>query len=201
MIRPFRSKTTTRSDQELLSRYRETGEAAWLGQLYGRYLELTYGLCLKYLTSEADAEDAVMNIYEELATKVRRHEIDNFRSWLYVLAKNHCLMKLRRDKRNLTVSYEPELMQSGGVGHPVIEIELDDAAENGRTAHLQDCLQELSEQQKQCIELFYLQGHSYKEVAEKCRLNLGTVRSYIQNGRRNLRICMEKKAMEGKVSK
>ena len=189
MLRILSSRKDPPSDRELLDGFRDSGNQALLGELYGRYLELVYGLCLKYLASEADAEDAVMSIYEELITKVRKHEIENFRSWLYVLAKNFCLMKLRRDKKNLTVAYEPGLMQSVDSRHHIIEIEED----NGQMDHLRDCLQELNEQQKQCIELFYLQGHSYKEVAEMCDEKVGTVRSYIQNGRRNLRNCMDKK--------
>ncbi len=194
----FRSRhTTPLSDADLLARYRESGRAVWLGQLYERYLELTYGLCLKYLQSEADAEDAVMNIYEELTEKVRKHEIENFRSWLYVLAKNHCLMKLRRDNKNLTVTYAPHLMQSVDPRHHIMEITDKD---NGEWRELQDCLSQLNDRQKQCIELFYLQGHSYQEIAECCALELGKVRSFIQNGRRNLRLCMEKKKGEGKYN-
>jgi RNA polymerase sigma factor (sigma-70 family) len=189
MLRFFRQGLKDDSDEELLNRYRKTDNQEWLGQLYGRYLELVYGVCLKYLQDEASAEDAVMAIFEELMTKVREHDIQNFRSWLYVLSKNHCLMKLRKDKRRQTVNYDPGIMHSIDPAHHTME----DFEENGEAAMLRDCIQRLSEQQKQCIELFYFQEYSYKEIAEMRSERLGQVRSNIQNGRRNLRLCMEKK--------
>ena len=92
MLRFLRSKGADLSDEELLSKYRQQSDMQALGQLYDRYLELTYGVCLKYLKSASRAEDAVMHIFEELSEKVLKHDIKQFRSWLYVLAKNHCLM-------------------------------------------------------------------------------------------------------------
>jgi RNA polymerase sigma-70 factor (ECF subfamily) len=175
-------------DEELLARYRRSGEQELLAQLYSRYVELVYGVCMKYLQEPA-AEDATMAIYEELVTKTREHEIDNFRSWLYVLAKNHCLMQLRREKRNITVNYEPGIMHSLDSRHHTMEMEDD----NEEEARLKDCLEQLNAQQKQCIELFYYRDHSYKEISEMLKEQLGKVRSHIQNGRRNLRICMEEK--------
>lgn len=185
----FLRKSNDHTDEELLDRYCQSGDQEFLGQLYGRYLELVYGVCLKYLQEEAAAEDAAMAIFEELVTKVKEHDIQNFRSWLYVLSKNHCLMKLRKDKRRITVNYEPGIMQSIDPRHHMME----EGEDNGETTMLQDCLQGLSEQQKQCIELFYFQEYSYKEIAEMRSEKLGQVRSNIQNGRRNLRICMEEK--------
>lgn len=185
----FQGDNQDQSDSGLLARYQDTGDQDLLAQLYGRYAELVYGVCLKYLKESSAAEDATMSIYEELVHKAREHEIDNFRSWLYVLAKNHCLMKLRREKRNLSVNYEPGIMHSLDSRHHTIEIE----AENEEEGQLRDCLEQLNPQQKQCIELFYYQDHSYKEIAGMLKEALGKVRSNIQNGRRNLRICMEEK--------
>ena len=87
------------SDQELVERYRETHGLDLLGELYQRYMELVYGVCLKYLKDRDQAQDSVMAIFEELVTKLKKHEVDNFKAWLYTLAKNHCLMRLRSEKR------------------------------------------------------------------------------------------------------
>ena len=176
------------SDEELLLRYRSGGDLSYLGQLYDRYLELVYGVCLKYLGEEASAQDSVMAIFEELVEKVLKHDIKNFRSWLYVLAKNHCLMALRKKNRDLTVTLEPGRMQSVDLRHHSME-EPEDEETMERLRH---CLKGLPEQQKHCIELFYYEGRSYKEIAVLKNEELGKVRSHIQNGRRNLKICMEK---------
>lgn len=187
MLRILNKKPDKRSDVELLAAYRQSGDSAPLGELYARYMELVYGLCLKYLQDAGKAEDAVMSIFEELLRKTKEHQIENFRSWLYVVAKNHCLMQLRKAKKNLTVSFEPEFMQSVDQRRHSIELE----SENGKIEQLETCLGRLNTQQKRCVQLFYLEGKSYKEIAKEEELSLGSVRSYIQNGRRNLRICME----------
>ncbi|MEZ5042360.1 MAG: sigma-70 family RNA polymerase sigma factor [Saprospiraceae bacterium] len=187
MLRFLRSKVTTFSDEELLSQYCDKADMAALGQLYDRYLELVYGLCLKYLKEEAKAEDAVMNIFEELTQKAAKHDIKQFRSWLYVLAKNFCLMQLRKENKQFQLSYDSDFMQSEAFLHPMDEVVEGDEREN----KLQGCLDQLSDEQKQCINLFYYQGKSYKEIADMKTEEVGRIRSHIQNGRRNLRICLE----------
>jgi len=177
------------SDEELLQRYQQSGRMDWLVELYGRYAELVYGLSLKYLKGEQQAEDAVMSVFEQLVEKARKHEIQHFRSWLYVLAKNHCLMQLRRAGQQREQSTAPDLMQSADTRHLTIEWP-EEALEKKA---LQDCLPTLPEQQRACIEAFYLQGYTYKEIAADRAEPVGKVRSHIQNGRRNLRICIEKK--------
>ncbi len=187
MLRHLRPSSEL-SDEELLNRYRSRGELSHLGQLYDRYLELVYGVCLKYLGEEAAAEDAVMAIFEELVEKVRKHDIKTFRSWLYVLAKNHCLMALRKKNREMTVTLEPTRMQSVDSRHHNMEEPEDEET----LEKLRHCIKGLAEQQKHCIELFYYEGKSYKEIALIKKEELGKIRSHIQNGRRNLKICMEK---------
>ena len=180
------------ADEDLVSMYQSTEALSHLGVLYERYVELVYGVCLKYFKEPALAEDAVMDIFEILVVKVKTQEIRKFRPWLHVVAKNHCLMQLR--KKNITVSYDDlapssqaEIVQSAGVVHP-----LDVFESNGEEQALTNCLKQLSEIQKACIEAFYYNGKSYKEIASESGSELGTVRSHIQNGRRNLKICIEK---------
>lgn len=193
MFNRFRKNTSESTDEELLDRYRSTDELAHLGVLYERYVELVFGICLKYLKERTKAEDAVMNIFEKLVEKAKTQDIRQFRPWLYVLAKNHCLMQLRKKDRtvpydDLTPAAQAEVVQSAGVVHP-----LDEPVQNGEEAALQGCLDQLSASQRKCIEEFYFQGKSYKEISAESGEDLGLVRSNIQNGRRNLRICIEKK--------
>ncbi len=187
-----RQNIREKPDEELVSLYRSGGNLEHLGLLYERYMELVYGVCLKYFKDSSKAQDGVMNVFEILTEKVKTQEIRQFRPWLHVVAKNHCLMELR--KKNITVSFDEmlpstqaEVVQSAGSVHPVDIFE-----EDGQEQALKRCLERLSHPQKQCVEQFYFENKSYKEIADLYREELGTVRSHIQNGRRNLRICMEK---------
>jgi len=154
-------------------------------------MELVYGVCLKYLKEPEDAKDCVLNIFEELIEKLKQHEVEYFRSWLYQLAKNHCLMKLRKDKKVAIVKIDPRLMQSHENVH------LNGALEKEENlVQLQYCIQKLAPEHKKVIELFYMQGKCYNEISGATGLEWNKVRSAIQNGRRNLKICMEKQSIK-----
>lgn len=187
MFRIFKKNTKDPTDQELLELYKANGDLEVLGQLYDRYMELVYGLCLKYFKDTQKAEDAVMEIFEQLIEKTRKHDIKQFKSWLHVLARNHCLMALRKKNREITQNLDPNLMQSVDSRHHMVELE-----EDTTEKVLKSCIEQLPEKQKICIDLFYLQEKSYKEIADSSGEAIGKVRSYIQNGRRNLKNCMEK---------
>ncbi len=182
------SESSSLSDEELLQTFKQNHDQNVLAELYLRYYELVYGVALKYLSEAEAAKDAVMNIYTELLRKLPGQQIRSFKSWLYVFVRNHCLMQLRTDKKMPVDHMEPEVfMQSGNFLHH------DD--ENDKEVIfklLEDCIKKLPVEQKQSIELFYLQSKSYQEVADKTGHDWNKVRSLIQNGRRNLKICMEK---------
>ena len=179
------------SDAELVLLYRETGNLKFLGDLYQRYMELIYGVCLKYLKDTEAAQDAVMQIFEELVTKLKKHEVENFKAWLHQVAKNHCLMQLRSPRNMKTVELPVSLMQNEENVHlnGVMERE-----EN--FVKLEQCIALLSEEQQLMIKLFYLEGKCYNEIVEITGKNWNQVRSAIQNGRRNLKICMDAKEIE-----
>ena len=184
--------STDRSDTELVLAYRQSGDLKVLGELYQRYMELVYGVCLKYLKEPELAQDAVMQIFEELVSKLKKHEVENFRGWLHQVAKNHCLMQLRTPKNLKTVALPPLLMQNEEDMHlnGVMEKE-----ENFQK--LEKCIASLSDEQRTMIKLFYLEGKCYNEIVEITGLEWNHVRSSIQNGRRNLKLCMEKKSGVG----
>ena len=191
----LRVKKGSRTDQELLAAFRRSGKAEPLAELYDRYLELSYGLCLRYLRHTAAAEDAVMEVFEALLQKVPQHEIHNFRSWLYTFVRNHCLMDLRAAGRSPLRNATDDFMQSEPFEHPETERPWEQRAET--QAALSDCIAALKAEQRQCIRLFYLEERSYKDIAEALQWELGQVRSHIQNGRRNLKSCMETKLDSG----
>lgn len=178
------------SDKELVEAYRRSGNLQVLANLYQRYMDLVYGVCLKYLSEPEPAKDAVMQVFEALIVKLRQHEVENFKAWLYSLAKNYCLMQLRSQQHKKTVSLNPDVMQSSE------ELHLDNAWQReAGFKQLEQCLQTLSTDQKQTVELFYLQQKCYNEIVALTGIEWNKVRSLIQNGRRNLKICMEKHAV------
>jgi RNA polymerase sigma factor (sigma-70 family) len=178
------SSATT--DRELIDQYKTSGKPEVLGEPYQRYMELVYGVCLKYFKEPEDAKDCVMTIYEELTSKLKKHEVENFKGWLYQLAKNHCLMKLRK-KKIIPVNIDVTTVQSEENLH------LSDAFEKEENfRQMEFCLSQLGAEQRQAVELFYLQNKCYKEIAETTGLDVNKVRSFIQNGRRNLKLCMQK---------
>jgi RNA polymerase sigma-70 factor (ECF subfamily) len=174
------------SDQELLNKYKITGELAYVGELFSRYQSLVYGVCLKYLRNRDDAKDAVMQLFEKLNTTLKNHEVEHFKSWLYTTTRNHCLMQIRAGKGKFTEEFVPERMEKQYLLHPEEEPELE-----GNLNKLEKCIETLNTEQKQCVTLFYLEEKCYKEIAQTTGFDLNQVKSHIQNGKRNLKICLE----------
>ncbi|HEY1163709.1 MAG TPA: sigma-70 family RNA polymerase sigma factor [Chitinophaga sp.] len=178
------------TDADLIREYKATGKLEFLAALYQRYMNLVYGVCLRYF-DETASKDAVMQIFEELIPKLQQHEVQNFKSWLHVLTRNHCLMKLRamKPKEGRVVSIEDRpIMESEEILHHENGFSLE-----GRLQAMEQCLETLPAEQQKSVQLFYLQEKSYREVAEMTGYDMKKVKSYIQNGKRNLKICMDQK--------
>lgn len=173
-------------DDELLAQYKATGQLDALGALYGRYTSLVYGVCLKYLKDREESKDAVMQIFEKLITTLRNHEVAHFKSWLYVTARNHCLMQLRARKGRYFEEISPSLMENEPLAHPDEGPELE-----ANLSKLEDCIGKLAPEQQSCVSLFFLQHKSYREIITLTGYDEGKVKSYIQNGKRNLKKCVE----------
>jgi RNA polymerase sigma factor (sigma-70 family) len=182
------TKTSGRSEPELLEDYIRHQDPRILAELYQPYMELVYGVCLKYLSPSEDARDAVRHIYEELVEKLKSHRVEHFKGWLYRVAVNHCLMILRR-KKPYVQEWDPDRMESAQESHPEEAWDRE-----SRLALMEKCLQTLNADQKTCVELFYLKSICYKEIARQTGWEAGRVKSHIQNGRRNLKLCMESNA-------
>jgi RNA polymerase sigma factor (sigma-70 family) len=179
------------TDKELVVAFKESGEINHLSVLYQRYMDLVFGVCLKYFKDADKSKDAVMDIFEELNRKLRQHEVDNFKGWLHVLARNYCLMQLRSPRNMKTTELNADFMQSGQATHLTNEVlEKEEIFQK-----LEQCLETLPEDQKQSIRLFFVQKKCYNEIAEITGYEWNKVRSYIQNGKRNLKICLESKGL------
>ena len=194
---------TNQSDTELVTAYRQSGDLKVLGELYQRYMDLVYGVCLKYLKEPEQAQDAVMQLFEELVSKLKKHEVENFRGWLHQVAKNYCLMQLRTPKNLKTVAIPSLLMQNEEDVHlnGVMSDRTPSEEKEENFQKLEKCIASLSDDQRTMIKLFYLEGKCYNEIVEITGHEWNQVRSLIQNGRRNLRLCMEKQEPEVRSQK
>jgi len=182
------------SDQELLENFYTTHDTVWLGILLPRYTLLLLGVCIKYLKNEEEAKDCVQQIFLKVITELKKYKVEYFKSWLYMVAKNHCLMKIRDRQGKIPVELSERSM-------PVVEEQPDRQSfvENDQTIELMtEALAELSPEQRQCVTLFYLQKKSYQEISEQTRFTMMQVKSYIQNGKRNLKLMIERKLKNGK---
>ena len=180
------------SDKELLVAFKTTGDINHLSNLYQRYMDLVFGVCLKYFKDTERSKDAVMDIFDELNTKLRLHEVDNFKGWLHVLARNYCLMQLRSPRNLKTTEFNPVFMYSEQNTH--LNGEALEKEENFKK--LEQCIDILPEEQKQSVMLFYLEKKCYNEIAVITGFDWNKVRSYIQNGKRNLKLCLEEKQIK-----
>jgi RNA polymerase sigma factor (sigma-70 family) len=182
----LRNISSLTDDTVLIERFKSTGDLNLLADLYQRYMDLAYAVALKYLKDAEASKDVVMEVFEELVEKLKRHEVTNFRSWLYTLVKNHCLMKLRSASQNKSVNLDENVVQLKEDLHQEVD------EKEWQLQQMSDCIGKLATEQKLIIELFYLQEKCYKEITQITGLDWNKVRSLIQNGRRNLKICMDK---------
>jgi RNA polymerase sigma factor (sigma-70 family) len=180
------------SETELLDLYYGDKDPQWLGILLERYTLLLLGVCMKYLKNEAEAKDAVQQVFLKALTEAGKYRISYFKSWIYMVAKNHCLMKLRSDTGRKTSDIERFDL-------PASEEKKEEWIENEKTyTLLEQSLEELSPEQKDCVILFYLKKYSYQQISEKTGFSPMQVKSYIQNGKRNLKMLLEKKMQQVK---
>ena len=190
MLISKQNNTNQEPDEQLLEEFRQSGDLEILGVLYQRYMHLVYGVCLRYFKDREEARDGVMHIFEKLISEIPGHQIQKFKSWLYVLTKNYCLMEIRSGKsherkmdrwiseQEFSVEFQPDL-------HPIDE---ESALQNTR---LRECIERLKNEQKDCVQLFFFENRSYREIAGLLSLDEKKVKSNLQNGKRNLKICLE----------
>jgi len=181
--------TENLTDKELVSLFKRNSDSKYVSELYQRYMELVFGVCLKYFKDAEKAKDGVMDIYESLSVKLKQHEVDNFKAWLSVVARNHCLMQLRSPRNLKTTELNTDFMQSVQQSH--LKNEVLEKEESFKM--LENCMDTLPKDQQQSIQLFYLEKKCYNEISEITGFEWSKVRSYIQNGKRNLKLCLEEK--------
>jgi RNA polymerase sigma-70 factor (ECF subfamily) len=184
------------SDQELLERFYADRNNEWLGVLLERYTLLLLGVCMKYLKNEDDAKDGVQQVFLKVIQELHKYKVEYFKSWVYMIAKNHCLMKLRDGQGKNPKEINEQLLAA-----PEEATDLQAMNENELALEFMDeALKELNPEQQQCVTLFYLQKKSYQEISDSTGFSMLQVKSYIQNGKRNLKIIIERKLKEKQQS-
>jgi RNA polymerase sigma factor (sigma-70 family) len=174
------------TDKELLDRFYQDNNNAWLGILLQRYTILLLGVCMKYLKNEEDAKDGVQQVFLKAINELHKYKVEYFKSWLYMVTKNHCLMKLR-EKGQVTVGLEAQDVEA------TEQVDLATALEKNKALNQMElALEQLNEDQQRCVKLFYLEKKTYQQIVELTGYTLMQVKSNIQNGKRNLKIQMQK---------
>ena len=175
------------SDEELVHRYRNSHDNAYIGELYVRYTHLVYGVCLKYFQNDADAQDAVMQIFEKMMVDLKKHHVETFKPWLHTVVKNHCMMHFRKESATTKKEAELKNILKTDVENPE-ENHLDSEEDKAlMVEYLANGMESLKDEQRRCVEMFYLQDRSYQDIAAETGYTLNEVKSYIQNGKRNLK--------------
>ena len=176
------------SDQELLEKFYADRDNQWLGILLERYTLLLLGVCMKYLKNEELARDSVQQIFLKAITELQKYRVEYFKSWIYMVAKNHCLMQLRDKPGKNTIEVKDSIPAEAE------ETDKESLLLNEKTyEYMGEALKELNADQQLCVTLFYMEKKSYQQITEQTGYSMMQVKSHIQNGKRNMRILIEKK--------
>ena len=187
-------KYKSATDQQLLENFYSDRNPEWLGILLPRYTLLLLGVCMKYLKNEEEAKDCAQQIFLKVITELNKYRVEFFKSWIYMVAKNHCLMKIRDGHGKIPLELTERYMSTTDE-----QTDIQHLLQNDRAIELMAAaLQELSAEQRQCVTLFYLQKKSYQQTSEATGFTMMQVKSYIQNGKRNLKLIMEQRLKQEK---
>jgi len=187
------------TDNEIIILYKKSKDKNLVGELYKRYTKFVFLISMKYLTDEDASKDAVMQIFEKLFEDLIKHEITNFKSWLHTVTRNHCFLILRTE--NYIQKKEEEIKKDSSIFMESFDDlnQTNELEQEITFQKLQVAINELNDEQKICVELFYLQNKSYNEIVESTGFDMKKVKSYIQNGKRNLKIILEKNGVNGLI--
>lgn len=184
-------KEAIKEDEELLNLYKESGDIASLGELYDRYIHLVFSVSMKYLKDKEESKDMTMQVFERLTDAAKIHEVKNFKSWLHVMTKNECLMMLRSKKYKISKT-STEIKSDGNMEMAYSLHHNDEEALETNLQDLEKAIDELPFDQKECVRKFYLEDKCYKAIVAETGYDIKKVKSYIQNGKRNLKLHMQK---------
>ncbi|MBC7694842.1 MAG: sigma-70 family RNA polymerase sigma factor [Burkholderiales bacterium] len=185
------------SDEELLKHFKKSGDKELFAELFKKHVSVVYGTCLFYLQDKDEAQDATMQLFEKLMLDINNRDINNFKGWLSFVVRNHCISLIRKNKSNakhIKSYYEFEYEA------PSYETDEKISSINDEVMleEMKNCLPKLKENQRTCVELFYLKNKSYQDIADATSFTLNEIKSYIQNGKRNLKLLLEDQIIQTK---
>jgi len=184
------------TDEQLIAEYQATGTSDYVGELYNRYVHLVYGICLKYTKHKEESKDIAMNVFEKILSNLPSTEIQIFKKWLYITTKNQCLTHLRdrNNKVDQTADWE-ELEKKSII---VVENEdfLSPIIEPSEEKKIHAALMQLKPDQRTCMDLFFYKDMSYKEIEKKTGYTIKQIKSFLQNGKRKLKMILESKGID-----
>jgi len=173
------------SDNELIAQYKKSHHKQFVGELYKRYAHLVLGMCIHYFNDKDTAKDIVLQIFEKLFDELKKREVESFKAWLTFVVRNHCISEIRKIQVQQNREAEYKIALQTEALHPE-----DDEKTEKQIRHLETALNELNPFQKKCIELFYYKNMSYAQIVEITGYSVNEVKSYIQNGKRNLKLIL-----------
>ena len=185
-------KKNTLSDEELVMNYFNTGNKQLVGDLFEKHVKTVFGVCLFYFRDKDQAKDAVMQIFEKLMFDLQKTQVKNFKAWLSFVVRNYCISEIRKGKGK---HFVPETYLDFEMAPTSLEEEekLEQVNDERMLDYMKEVLPELKESQRRCLELFYLKNFSYQQISEQLQFSINEVKSYIQNGKRNLKLLIEEK--------
>ncbi len=180
------------TDEELVAKFASTQKQVYFEELYKRYIHLSYGVCLKMMKNEADSRDVVADVFKTLYLKLPTANVQSFKAYVYAVSRNECIAKLRRRKSEMK---KQEEWQKTEVGHTEFMeneglLALDKVGPS-KEKLVEDAVANLGDEQRTCIRLFFYDNKSYKDIASQTGYSEKQVKSFLQNGKRNLRIALE----------
>ncbi|MES2836387.1 MAG: sigma-70 family RNA polymerase sigma factor [Bacteroidota bacterium] len=182
----------SQTDLELVLQYKQTGNKQYVGALFERYSTMVVAICMKYYQDREESKDATMHIFEKLMTDLLKHEVSNFKSWVHSVTRNYCLMEIRKTSNIHKIRTDVEENYVSVMENQLSMHQEDKSEKEVLLTGLEKCMELLIIQQKKCVELFFIQEKSYQDITQELGFTLNEVKSFLQNGKRNLKNCLEK---------
>lgn len=163
------------------------GDRAALAEVYNLTSAKLFGICLRICGSREEAEDVVQEVYVKVWQRAGRFDPERASpiTWLAAIARNSAIDRLRARPNAATAPIEV----AGGVAddRPAADTMIEDAQEQGR---MRACLDALEQRASAAIRAAFFGGLTYAELADRDRVPLGTMKTWIRRGLLQLKACL-----------
>ncbi|MGA3349615.1 MAG: sigma-70 family RNA polymerase sigma factor [Candidatus Sulfotelmatobacter sp.] len=185
---PARLETKRDDSERSLVQRAQRGDQEAFATLFQLHKKRVYSVCLQMTKDVADAEDLTQEAFLQVFRNINSFRGDSaFSTWLYRIAVNTVLMKLRRRKAPPLLSLDepvsadsPSLKRDVGKADPALSGAVDRIA-------LRRAIEELPEGCKQIFDLHEVQGFQHHEIARQLRCSIGNSKSQLHKAKRKMR--------------